>query len=80
MLCRGKYANKLGVWKLSEAPIGLTIMEKLIGLLMIAIGAITVYVTYTNLSSAVNPALFLAGSLILIVLGIFLVLAKAEGK
>jgi len=65
---------------LSETPIGLTIMEKLIGLLMIAIGAITVYVTYTNLSSAVNPALFLAVGLVLAVLGIFLVLAKAEGK
>lgn len=55
-------------------------MEKLIGLLMIAIGAITVYVTYTNLSSAVNPVLFLAVGLVLAVLGIFLVLAKAEGK
>lgn len=55
-------------------------MEKLIGLLMIAIGAIAVYVTYTNLSSAVNPALFLAVGLVLAVLGIFLVLAKAEEK
>jgi len=65
---------------LSEAPIGLTIVEKLVGLLMITIGAITFYVTYTNLSSAVNPAMFLAAGVVLIVLGIFLVLAKAEGK
>ncbi len=55
-------------------------MEKLIGLLMIAIGAITVYVTYTNLSSAVNPALFQAVGLVLTILGIFLVLAKSEEK
>jgi len=65
---------------LSEAPIGLTIIEKLVGLLMIAIGAITFYVTYTNLSSAVNPVIFLATGIILIALGILLVLAKAEGK
>ncbi len=65
---------------MSEAPIGLAIMEKLIGLLMIAIGAITFYVTYTNLSSAVNPVLFLAAGIVLVVLGIFLVLAKAEQK
>jgi len=65
---------------LSETPIGLTIMEKLIGLLMIAIGAITFYVTYTNLSSAVNPALLLATGLVLVLLGIFLVVAKTEEK
>jgi len=62
-----------------EAPIGLTIMEKLIGLLMIAIGAITFYVTYTNLGSiGANPTLFLAAGLVLIVLGVLLVLAKAK--
>jgi len=65
---------------LSEAPIGLTIIEKLVGLLMITIGAITFYVTYTNLSSAVNPVIFLVTGIVLIALGILLVLAKAEGK
>jgi len=54
-------------------------MEKLIGLLMIAIGAITFYVTYTNLGSiGANPTLFLAAGLVLIVLGVLLVLAKAK--
>ena len=61
-----------------EAPIGLTIMEKLLGLLMITIGAITFYVTYTNLGSAPNPAPFLLVGMILAVLGVFLVLAKTE--
>jgi len=62
-----------------EAPVGLTIMEKLMGLLMIAIGAITFYVTYTNLGSAgINPILFLAAGLTLVVLGFFLIIVKAE--
>jgi predicted membrane chloride channel (bestrophin family) len=59
-----------------EAPIGLTIIEKLIGLIMIAVGAIAFYVTYTNLSSAPTPAPFLLASMILAVVGVFLVLAK----
>jgi len=62
-----------------EAPVGLTILEKLIGLLMIAIGALTFYVTYTNLgSTGGNPILFLAAGLALVVLGAFLVIAKTE--
>jgi len=62
-----------------EAPVGLTIMEKLIGLIMIAIGAITFYVTYTNLAGAgTNPILFLAGGLALVVLGGLLLIAKTE--
>lgn len=65
---------------MSEAPMGLTIMEKLVGFLMIAIGAITFYVTYTNLTSAVNPVIFLAAGIVLIAVGILLVLAKTEGK
>jgi predicted membrane chloride channel (bestrophin family) len=59
-----------------EAPFGLAIMEKLIGLIMIAVGAIAFYVTYTNLSSAPAPAPFLLASMILAVVGVFLVLAK----
>jgi len=62
-----------------EAPIGLTIMEKLIGLIMIAIGVITFYVTYTNLGSiGANPILFLAAGLALVVLGALLLIAKTE--
>jgi len=62
-----------------EAPIGLTIMEKLIGLLMVVIGALTFYVTYTNLeSTGGNPFLFLTAGIALVVLGVFLVIVRAE--
>jgi len=54
-------------------------MEKLIGLIMIAVGAITFYATYTNLASLpVDPLIFLTTGIILIVLGILLVSAKTE--
>jgi len=62
-----------------EAPIGLTIMEKLIGLLIIIIGFITFYVTYINIASiGSNPVFFMVLGLALIVVGVFLVIAKAE--
>ena len=60
----------------SEAPFGLVIMEKLVGLIMIVIGAITFYVVYTNLSSPPIPAPFLGASVVLAILGLILVLAK----
>jgi len=54
-------------------------MEKLIGLLLIAIGALTFYVTYTNLASVeANPILLLAAGLTLVVLGALLLIAKTE--
>jgi hypothetical protein len=59
-----------------EAPFGLTVMEKLLGLVMTAVGAITLYVVYTNLSSAPAPAPFLLAGIILVVVGILLILAK----
>lgn len=59
-----------------ETPMGLTVMEKLLGLIMTAVGAITFYTTYTNLGSAPVPSPFLLASIILIVVGIFLILAK----
>jgi len=63
----------------TEAPIGLTIMEKLLGLVIILIGAITFYVTYTNMASVgVQPVFFLAVGFVLVVLGIFILIAKAE--
>jgi len=64
-----------------EKPVGLTVAEKFFGLLVILIGIITVYVTYTNPpGSIVAPfsSLFLAAGLVLIAIGIFLVLPKAE--
>ena len=60
-----------------EAPFGLTIIEKLLGFVMTAVGAITLYVVYSNLSSAPAPAPFLLAGIILVVTGILLILAKA---
>jgi len=62
-----------------EAPIGLTFMEKLIGLLMIAVGTLWFYTTYTNMGSF-DPTyvVFLGGALALMILGIVLFIAKIE--
>jgi len=62
-----------------EAPFGLTFMEKLIGLLIIAVGALWFYTTYTNIGS-LDPAsvMFLGVALALIILGIVLLIAKIE--
>jgi hypothetical protein len=62
-----------------EAPIGLTFMEKLIGLLMIAVGGLWFYTTYSNITG-LDPAdvLFLGVSSAIIILGIILVIAKNE--
>jgi len=64
-----------------EAPTGLSIAEKFVGLLTIIIGAIAIYVTYTNPPAgqiARFSSIFIAVGFALIALGIFLVLAKAE--
>jgi len=64
-----------------EKPMGLTIAEKFFGLLVILIGVITVYFTYTNPPEGIVApfsGIFIAGGIALIAIGIFLVLAKAE--
>jgi len=62
-----------------EAPIGLTFMEKLIGLLLIAVGSLWFYTTYTNIGS-LDPqsVLFLGAASVLIILGVVLFIAKIE--
>lgn len=62
----------------NEAPVGLTIMEKLIALVLIAVGALTFYSTYTNIASAINPVFFYAAGLVLVVLGIVLLTANTD--
>jgi len=64
-----------------EAPVGLVVAEKFLGLLIIVVGVITVYVTHTNPPMqpvATYSGIFTAAGLTLIALGIFLILAKAE--
>ena len=58
---------------------GFTIAEKFFALLIILIGALVTY--YTVTSSGLDsrfPVIFAAGGLALIVLGIFMILAKTE--
>lgn len=68
-----------------EKPIGLTIAEKFFGLLVILIGALTVNFTYNYLATMspgdiIAPFLgvFVAAGIALIIIGVFLVLTKAE--
>lgn len=64
-----------------EVGAGLTIAEKLSGLIAILIGATIIYFTYTSPPSGyVKPfsGIFLVAGFVLIVVGIVLVLARAE--
>lgn len=62
-----------------EAPEGLKFMEKLIGLLMITLGALWFYTTYTNMGSLEpTSVMFLGVAFALIILGIVLFTAKIK--
>ena len=66
-----------------EAPIGLTIAEKFCGLLSIFLGGVIIYFTSVDPPKTGGHVesysiVFLVGGVILIALGIFLLLAKAE--
>jgi len=63
---------------MAEEPLGLKVTEKFFGLLIILVGAIFFYVTYTNIESLVYPVIFLALGVALIVLGVLMVLARIE--
>lgn len=60
-------------------PTGLTIAEKFFGLMIILIGALTIYFTYTSLGDLGEfSRLFFVPGFALIVIGVLLLLAKAE--
>jgi len=64
-----------------EKPIGLAFAEKFFGLILVLIGAVTAYITYSNPpggETAPFSFVFIAGGFALIAIGILLVLAKAE--
>jgi len=63
---------------MAEEPLGLKVTEKFFGLLIILIGVIVFYVTYTNIEGLVYPVIFLALGVALIVLGVLMVLARIE--
>ena len=62
-----------------ERPAGLTIMEKLMGILLIVVGALAIYYS----SSAMNVlggscVIFITLGVVLLLVGIALLIAKAE--
>jgi len=66
-----------------QAPIGLTLVEKLFGLLTIIVGALLVYFTYTSPPASSGQVanysfVFIIAGVALVVFGIFLILAKTE--
>ena len=64
-----------------EKPIGLTVAEKFLGLLVILIGALTVNFTYNDPpENVVAPfaGVFIVAGIALIAIGVFLILAKTE--
>jgi len=61
-----------------EAPIGLKIMEKIIGFFIMLIGVIVFYVTYNLGNLWSHLVIFLIAGLILIGLGILMLIAKTE--
>ncbi|UCB59670.1 MAG: hypothetical protein JSW72_05930 [Candidatus Bathyarchaeota archaeon] len=61
----------------SEDSVGFTIAEKFFALLIILIGIIVFYITATS-PNLMFPIFFTAGGLALVVLGVFMVLARAK--
>jgi len=65
-----------------EVPVGLKIGERFFGLLIIIIGFIVFYFTYTSLSTLGSivpyPGIFLFASVVLLVIGFLLIFSKSE--
>ena len=60
-----------------EESIGFAIAEKFFALLIILIGAIVIYNTTTS-PGLIYPVFFVAGGFALVVLGVFMILAKSQ--
>jgi len=68
-----------------QAPTGLTVAEKFLGLLTIVVGALLVYFTYTSPPVSGGQVanysfIFIIAGLVLVAFGIFLLLATAESE
>jgi len=62
-----------------KRPLGLTVAEKFFGLIIILIGVFTVNITYSNIRSIKSfIGIFIIIGIVLMALGFFLVLTKAE--
>jgi hypothetical protein len=65
----------------AKKPMALNFTEKFLGVLIIVIGALTVNFTYSNPPEEMGAPLmgiFIAVGIVLIAIGVFLVLVKAE--
>jgi predicted phage tail protein len=85
MLGACKSRLRIGVDEMSEAPVGLIIAEKFFGLVAMIIGALTVFYTYVSppdsppaVPSGWLSSIFIVAGFVLIGIGVFLMLAKAE--
>ncbi len=62
-----------------EGSFGVTFIERLVGLIVLIMGILTTYYTLTSINTlAPFTGLFALLSIILILLGLFLILAKTE--
>jgi len=60
-----------------EAPYGLRVVQKIFGVVLLAIGILTTYNTYTNMSAAqLGANFFFVMGIALIVLGLILLVAR----
>jgi VIT1/CCC1 family predicted Fe2+/Mn2+ transporter len=65
---------------IEDAPIGLAVAEKLVGLILIIIGAVVAFYSMNPPAGDISQfsGMFTAVGLVLAAVGIFLVIAKAE--
>jgi heme/copper-type cytochrome/quinol oxidase subunit 4 len=84
-----KYSSEVYDFKVmtmsKEVPVGLTAAEKFFGLLIIIIGAILVYFTYTSPPASDGQVanysfIFMIAGFALIAFGIFLLLVKSKSE
>ena len=62
-----------------ERPAGLAIMEKLMGLLLLIVGALAIYYSSSAISALGGSCIiFIALGVVLLLVGMALILAKAE--
>lgn len=62
-----------------EAPSGLAVAEKILGIIILIIGILLSYNTYTNIEAArLGANIFFATGIALVILGLILIIARAR--
>lgn len=64
----------------TDIPIGLTVVEKIVGLILIIVGAIVTYLSINPPSGDIShfAGLFIVAGVLVVLIGIFLLVTKAE--